>query len=340
MVDSDAFFHQLMEQTAGASELGTVPEGERAESAFGGTSEPRSDVDDDDWDAMLNDVDDEESAEAWNEDLSSTLLFKLSQKPGQPEGFAPRAAIAATLRKRPDLVDMLGLRGISGDEVEFLLETVDATDGADLISRSQFLRVLENFRRETADAPPPVPPPGQAATLPPPPGPPTPADVFGQDEGPEKGEFPPSVPEDVGAYPAEDPGAYPAEDAYAADAGAAPPLDDAPPDEGETLDDDEALPPGLGDDEAPPPGLDGDEAPPPGLDDEALPPVDVDDAGDDDEAMPPPVGEGGAPMAADSPRPTLLRAARRGQRAVLLRGARPPPPARYPTGLRNSPKCR
>ena len=56
----------------------------------GSTFEPSvvaSEVGDDEWDAMLNDVDDEESTETWNEDLASTLLFKLAQGDCE-EGFA------------------------------------------------------------------------------------------------------------------------------------------------------------------------------------------------------------------------------------------------------------
>ena len=138
-MDSDVFFHQLMEQTAAASELASLPEG----SAFGGAT-VASEVGDDEWDAMLNDVDDEESTETWNEDLASTLLFKLAQD-GCPEGFATRAGLARALRERPDLLDMLGILGISGDEIEFFLETIEA-DG-EIVSRSQFLRVLERWRK-------------------------------------------------------------------------------------------------------------------------------------------------------------------------------------------------
>ena len=83
-MDSDVFFHQLMEQTAQASELASLPEG----SAFE-PSVVASEVGDDEWDAMLNDVDDEESTETWNEDLASTLLFKLAQGDCE-EGFATR----------------------------------------------------------------------------------------------------------------------------------------------------------------------------------------------------------------------------------------------------------
>ena len=181
-MDSDVFFHQLMEQTAQASELASLPEG----SAFE-PSVVASEVGDDEWDAMLNDVDDEESTETWNEDLASTLLFKLAQGDCE-EGFATRDRLAQALQERPDLLDMLGIMGISGDEIEFFLETIES-DG-DVVSRSQFLRVLERWRKSDthsdsgtvsskglADLPPPAPPPRkmQPPAHPPPPGPPTPA---------------------------------------------------------------------------------------------------------------------------------------------------------------------
>ena len=163
-MDSDVFFHQLMEQTAQASELASLPEG----SAFE-PSVVASEVGDDEWDAMLNDVDDEESTETWNEDLASTLLFKLAQGDCE-EGFATRDRLAQALQERPDLLDMLGIMGISGDEIEFFLETIES-DG-EVVSRSQFLRVLERWRKSDthsdsgtvsskglADLPPPAPPP-------------------------------------------------------------------------------------------------------------------------------------------------------------------------------------
>jgi len=164
-LDSDVFFNRLMQDTSSDGGVPPTPSGE--ESKYADEDDRPSDVADDEWDAMLNDVDDEESTETWNEDLSSMLLFKLAKADGNPEGFATRANLANKLHGRPDLVDMLGLRGILGDEIDFLLRTVESADGTDLVSRSQFLKVLEQFRKDSAaragplqleDAPPTMPP--------------------------------------------------------------------------------------------------------------------------------------------------------------------------------------
>ena len=281
---------------------------------------------------MLNDVDDEESTETWNEDLASTLLFKLAQGDCE-EGFATRDRLAQALQERPDLLDMLGIMGISGDEIEFFLETIES-DG-DVVSRSQFLRVLERWRKSDthsdsgtvsskglADLPPPAPPPRkmQPPAHPPPPGPPTPAgpvvddDASSSQTGPDVASrlFPPASPES-GAQEAAPLDSEDAELAKLAamDARFAPPAP-ALPARPADADGGEAPPPGDDDDdEAPPPGDDDDE-------DEAPPPDD-----DDDEAEPPPAGPGGAPF---SPDISLLQFTRRRRSAILAPGRRPPPP--------------
>ena len=191
-MDSDVFFNRLMQETADAQSVVSRGAAEGEEAKYASDDDRPSDVGDDEWDAMLNDVDDEESAETWNEDLSSMLLFKLAKAEHDAEGFASRGALAAKLRSRPDLVDMLGLRGISGDEIEFLLHSVEATDGEDLLSRSQFLRVLDRFRRETLDKKPPEMKALGDKVMPPPPPPST-------------GDAPPVV--EVGRLPAPPPGA-------------------------------------------------------------------------------------------------------------------------------------
>ena len=341
-MDSDVFFHQLMEQTAAASELASLPEG----SAFGGAT-VASEVGDGEWDAMLNDVDDEESTETWNEDLASTLLFKLAQD-GCPEGFATRAGLARTLRERPDLLDMLGILGISGDEIEFFLETIEA-DG-EIVSRSQFLRVLERWRKSDthsdsgtvsskglADLPAPAPaatkPKMRPPVHPPPPGPPTPAGPQVDDDAsswpPEGADvasklFPPASPESAQeAVPLSPSDGAGLAKLAAADA-ARPPEPPAADDEAALSlsgsDSDEAPPPAADDDEAPPGDSDSDEVPPSDdEDDEEAPPPD----NDDDEAEPPAAGPGGAPF---SPDMSLLAFTRRRRSTVLARGVRPPPP--------------
>ncbi|KAJ1447039.1 hypothetical protein M885DRAFT_624732 [Pelagophyceae sp. CCMP2097] len=181
--NSDVFFSKLMLAAERGDKSAPTAEGEDVGAM--------DDLLDDEWQDMLNDVDDDDqSTETWNEDLSSMLLFRLAQQPGDPEGFASRAALAEHLEQRPDLVDMLGLQGISGGELEFLLSSVESLDGdADHVSRSQFLRALEQFRQADdgtpgrtsdaapgaerpgfMDAAPPPAPVASAARLPPPPG--------------------------------------------------------------------------------------------------------------------------------------------------------------------------
>lgn len=91
------------------------------------------------WQQMLDDVDNELPPEDFNKDAASVLLFRLAQR-DQPHGFASTSALADVLAERGDLVAMLGL-----DSADAAAGVVAAarTDGFGRVSRHQFLQALD-----------------------------------------------------------------------------------------------------------------------------------------------------------------------------------------------------
>lgn len=108
---------------------------------------PDRHLNDYEWEQMLSDVDAPQAPEEWNEDVASILLFKLANvRHEQPEGFATRRNISATLRDRSDLVVMLGLESVKErGELDALVFSAKG-DAEGHLSRHQFLQALAHSR--------------------------------------------------------------------------------------------------------------------------------------------------------------------------------------------------
>lgn len=101
------------------------------------------------WEQMLNDVDEPQAPEDWNVDAASILLFRLANTGrDHRDGFASREDIMVTLRDRPDLFHMLGLNEIDerGQLASLIQNTKVDVDGR--LSRHQFLLALEFAQRQ------------------------------------------------------------------------------------------------------------------------------------------------------------------------------------------------